>query len=256
MGPLRPHQSGLSSTELGFSLCLDTELFCMFHATEYHSLSGCMEFLVHLCPRQDIELSHAVTTFRLVARTVSPNDSAHFTQPSPSMSLISSRYFQSLSLLSRVVFQKGFRRLPPPAVFTVWLRPSMVNFSSRSKLRVSATASPSVFTACRDPQSRACPAQCRAQQQLPPLSRSCQALWFWGTSPRPKTQLQPFLPLPCRAPFQRPRHRPYFSASEGSHPSASYGRSRPPIPHPRGSHWPLLPSGSWHRTVRLSPILW
>ena len=77
-----------------------------------------IQFLVRLCPRRGIEWSHAATTFCLVACTVSPNDSAHFAQPCPFMSLVSSRYSRSLSCLSRLVFYEGFRLLPLLPVFT------------------------------------------------------------------------------------------------------------------------------------------
>ena len=51
-----------------------------------------IELLLRLCPQRGIEWSHAVTTLRLVTRTKSSNDPESFTQPSPSMSLVSSRY--------------------------------------------------------------------------------------------------------------------------------------------------------------------
>ena len=60
--------------------------------TDNWSCHQYIEFLVCLCPRRGIEWSHAETTSRLVAHTVSPNDSAHFAQPSSSMSLLPSRY--------------------------------------------------------------------------------------------------------------------------------------------------------------------
>ena len=69
-----------------------------------------IESPVHPCPRRGIEWSHAATTFRLAARTVSPNDPADLAKPSSSMSLVSSRFFCSLSLLSHLVFQE--RLLP------------------------------------------------------------------------------------------------------------------------------------------------
>ena len=59
--------------------------------------------------------------------TVSSNDPADFAQPSSSMSLVSSRYSPSLSLLSRLVFQEGLLLLPPLPVFTGWLRSWMLN---------------------------------------------------------------------------------------------------------------------------------
>ena len=65
--------------------------------------------------------------FRLAARTVSSNDSADFAKPSSSMSLVFSRCFRSLSLLSRLAFQEGLLPLPPFSVFTGWLRSRMLN---------------------------------------------------------------------------------------------------------------------------------
>ena len=70
---------------------------------------------------------HSETTFRLAARTVPSNDPADFAQPSSSMNLVSSRYFRSLSLLSRLVFQEGLLLVPPLSVFTGWLRSWMPN---------------------------------------------------------------------------------------------------------------------------------
>ena len=55
-----------------------------------------IEFPVRPCPRRDIQWSHVATTFHLAARTVFSNDPADLVQPSSSMSLTSSKYFQSL----------------------------------------------------------------------------------------------------------------------------------------------------------------
>ena len=76
-----------------------------------------IELLLRLCPQRGIELSHAATTFGLVTRTTSSNDQADFTQTSSSMSLVSSRYSQSLSSLSRLVFQQGLLPLSLLPVF-------------------------------------------------------------------------------------------------------------------------------------------
>ena len=71
---------------------------------------------------------------------------------------------------------------------------------------VTSSTHRSVCTACRDPRGRAYSAQCTAQYQLPPLSRSRR-----GTTSRPKTWLRPFLRSPGRAAFQTLRHRPLLN---------------------------------------------
>ena len=86
-----------------------------------------IESPVRPCPRRGMEWSHAATTFRLTAGTVSSNDPADPAQPSSSMSLVSSRCSPSLSLLSRFVFQEGLLTFPPLPVFTGWLRSWMLN---------------------------------------------------------------------------------------------------------------------------------
>ena len=70
-----------------------------------------MDLLTRLCPRRNIQWSHATITVRLVARILS-NNSADFTYLSSSMSLVSSRRSRNLSLLSRLVSKWGlfFRR--------------------------------------------------------------------------------------------------------------------------------------------------
>ena len=94
--------------------------------TDSWSFHQYIESLVRPCPRRDKEWSHAATTFRLAARTVSFNDPADFSQPSSPMSLVSSRCFRILSLPSRIVFQEGLLPLPPLPAFTGWLRSSML----------------------------------------------------------------------------------------------------------------------------------
>ena len=58
-----------------------------------------IELLLRLCPWRGIEWTHAATNFRLVTRTKFSNDPVGFTQLSPPMSLIFSRYSRSISLL-------------------------------------------------------------------------------------------------------------------------------------------------------------
>ena len=82
---------------------------------------------VRPCRRRGIEWSHAATTFRLAARTVTSNDPADLAQPSSSMRLVSSRCFCSLSLLSLLVFQEGLLPLPPLPEFNGRLRSRMLN---------------------------------------------------------------------------------------------------------------------------------
>ena len=95
--------------------------------TENWSFHQYTESPVCPCPRRGIKWSHAATTFRLAACTVSSNDPVDLAQPSSSISLVSSRCFCSLSLLSRLVFQETFLPLPPLPVFTGWLRSRMLN---------------------------------------------------------------------------------------------------------------------------------
>ena len=70
--------------------------------------------------------SHAATIFHLAHCTLSSNDSADLTQSSSSVSLISSRCSQSLSLLNRLVFQEGLLPLPLLPISTGWVRSCMV----------------------------------------------------------------------------------------------------------------------------------
>ena len=86
--------------------------------TDNWSFHQYIESPVSPCPSRGIEWSHAATTFRLVARTVSSNDPADLAQPSSSMSLVSTRCFCTLSLLRRLVFQEGLLPLPPLPEFT------------------------------------------------------------------------------------------------------------------------------------------
>ena len=95
--------------------------------TDNWSFHQYIESAVRLCPRRGMEWLHAATTFRLATRTVSSNDSADLAQLSSSMSLVSSRFSRSLSLLSRFVFQEGLLTLLLLPVFTEWLRSWMLN---------------------------------------------------------------------------------------------------------------------------------
>ena len=81
-------------------------------STDNWSFYQYIESPVRPCPRRGIKWSHVATTFRLSAHTVSSNDSADLVLPSSFMSLVSSRCFCSLSLLSRLVFQEGLLPLP------------------------------------------------------------------------------------------------------------------------------------------------
>ena len=85
--------------------------------TENWSFHQYIESTARPCPQQGIE-SHTANTLRLAARTVSSNYPADLAQSSLPMSLVSSRCSQSLSLLSRFVFQEGLLTLPPLPVFT------------------------------------------------------------------------------------------------------------------------------------------
>ena len=73
-----------------------------------------IESPVRPCPRRGMEWSHAATTCRLAARTVSSNDSVDLAQPSSSISLVSSKCSRSLSLLSRF-FTGGAPYLSAPS---------------------------------------------------------------------------------------------------------------------------------------------
>ena len=95
--------------------------------TDNWSFHQYVESPVRPCLRRDIKWSHAANTFRLAASTVSSNDPADFAQPSSSMSLVSSRCFCSLSLLSRLLFEEGLLPLPPLPAFTGLLRSLMLN---------------------------------------------------------------------------------------------------------------------------------
>ena len=75
--------------------------------TDNWSFHQYIESPVRPCPCRGIEWSHAATSFRLAAHTVSSNDPADLDQPSSSMSMVSPRCLCSLSLLSRLVFQEG-----------------------------------------------------------------------------------------------------------------------------------------------------
>ena len=86
--------------------------------TDNWSFHQYIESPVRPCPRRGVEWSHAATSFRLAARTVSSKDPADLAQSSSSRSLVSSRCLRSLSLLSRFVFQEGLLALPLLAVFT------------------------------------------------------------------------------------------------------------------------------------------
>ena len=98
MGTSRLPRSSLSSTEVGFSLWLASELILLFAnplKIDNWSFRQYIESPVRSCPRRGIEWSHAVTTFRLAARTVYSNDLADLAQPSSSMTLFCSRCSRS-----------------------------------------------------------------------------------------------------------------------------------------------------------------
>ena len=95
-----------------------------------------IEPLACLRLRRDIEQSQAATTFCLAERTVASNNPAGQTQPSTSMSLVSSRCSRSLFLLSRLMFQEGLLLLPPLPSFIAWRRCIRLNSMHRWSLEV------------------------------------------------------------------------------------------------------------------------
>ena len=120
---LPPHRSSLISTQIGFSLCLASELILLFfhvsrsrgspfewvnlrgavrhfrRRTDSWSLHQFIESPARPCLRRGIKWSHAATTFRLAARRVSSNDSADLAQSRSELGLTKNFLFYfSISL--------------------------------------------------------------------------------------------------------------------------------------------------------------